>query len=462
VLTRRAALIAILGMPCAALAQRAGAATVGEDGFITLRAMEARSPILGGDKEPLPVWAYDGQCPGPLLQVRQGERLKVRLINQLPKPTMIHWHGVRVPNAMDGTELTQRPVAPGESFDYVFAPPDAGTFWYHAQYRPEVQVDRGLYGPLIVEEPEQPDVEELVLTLDDWLIDSSGRLDDASRGDLIAAAHEGRLGNWLTLNGSAKPRFHASADRRVRVRLINAANARIMSIVLKGVDAWLGSLDGHPVAPLRLAGHPLDIAPGQRADVILPRSQEEVTLINEMAGEPLAIASIIRSGRTDGDTAEPPSAFGKLSPAMPTSTDIFRATLRIAGGAGGGLQGARYGGRRLTMRKLVAEGKVWALNGEAGMTRAPLFRVDRGREVHLVLENLSPWPQAMHMHGHFGRPIGRIGPASPLDAFRDTVLLHPRERTTLAFVADNPGKWMLASSILEHQSTGLATWFEVV
>ena len=91
-----------------------------------------------------------------------------------------------------------------------------------------------------------------------------------------------------------------------------------------------------------------------------------------------------------------------------------------------------------------------------------LFRVDRGREVHLVLENLSPWPQAMHIHDHFGRPIGRMGPASPLDAFRATVLLHPRERTTLAFVADNPGKWMLASSILEHQSTGLATWFEVV
>ena len=123
-LTRRAALIALLGLPFAAQAQP-GAAVPGEDGFIVLRAMEAKSPILGADKEPLPVWAYEGQCPGPLLRVKQGTTLRVRLVNQLTKPTMIHWHGVRVPNAMDGTELTQQPVAPGESFDYVFAPPDA-------------------------------------------------------------------------------------------------------------------------------------------------------------------------------------------------------------------------------------------------------------------------------------------------------------------------------------------------
>jgi FtsP/CotA-like multicopper oxidase with cupredoxin domain len=460
-LTRRTAVIALLGMPFAAQAQHV-VAVPGDDGFIVLRAMEATSPILGADKEPLPVWAYEGQCPGPILRVKQGTTLKVRLVNQLAKPTMIHWHGIRVPNAMDGTELTQQPVAPGESFDYVFAPPDAGTFWYHAQHRPEVQVDRGLYGPLIVEEPTVPELDELVLTIDDWLIDATGQVDEKSRGDLIAAAHEGRLGNWLTLNGSAKPRFAAPAERRLRLRLVNAANARIMSLMLKGTAVWLAALDGHPVAPLRLAGHPFELAPGQRADLILPRSQEAVSIVNQMEGEFLEIASIIRQGRTALDTAEPPPALGRLVPAAADPGDVFKATLRIEGGAGGGLQGARHGGRRLTMRKLVAAGKVWALNGEAGMTEAPLFRVEKGREVHLLVENRSPWPQSMHLHGHYARVIGRIRPAVPMDAHRDTVLLHPRERATLAFVADNPGKWLLASSILEHQSTGLATWFEVV
>jgi FtsP/CotA-like multicopper oxidase with cupredoxin domain len=460
-LTRRAAFIALLGLPFAAQAQP-GAAVPGEDGFIVLRAMEAKSPILGADKEPLPVWAYEGQCPGPTLRVKQGTTLKVRLVNQLAKPTMIHWHGVRVPNAMDGTELTQQPVAPGESFDYVFAPPDAGTFWYHAQHRPEVQVDRGLYGTLIVEEPTAPDLHELVLTIDDWLIDSTGHVDETSRGDLIAAAHEGRLGNWLTLNGSAKPHFAAPAERRLRLRLVNAANARIMSVVLKGTAAWLAAVDGHPVAPLRLANHPLELAPGQRADLILPRSQEAVTIANQMGGELLEIASIIRQGRTEVDAAEPPPPLGRLVPAVPNPEDVFKATLRIEGGAGGGLQGARHRGRRLSMRRLVAEGRIWALNGEAGMTEAPLFRVEKGREVHLLVENRSPWPQSMHLHGHYARVTGRSRPTEPMDAHRDTVLLHPRERATLAFVADNPGKWLLASSILEHQSTGLATWFEVV
>jgi FtsP/CotA-like multicopper oxidase with cupredoxin domain len=449
-------------MPYAAQAQLAPALP-GEDGFIVLRAMEAKSAILGPDKEPLPVWAYDGQCPGPVLRVKQGATLKVRLVNQLAKPTMIHWHGVRVPNAMDGTELTQRPVPPGESFDYVFTPPDAGTFWYHSGFRPEVQVDRGLYGPLIVEEPIMPDLDELLLTIDDWLIDSSGRVDEKSRGDLIAAAHDGRLGNWLTLNGSAKPRFTAPAERRLRVRLINAANARIMSIVLKGSDVWLAALDGHPVTPLRLAGHPLDLAPGQRADLILPRSQDPVAIVNQMGGEPLEIASIIRTGRTGGDdVGGPPPALGRLAPAASDGGEVFKATLRIEGGAGGGLQGARYGGRRLTMRKLVAEGKIWALNGEVGMTKAPLFRVAKGREVHLLIENRSPWPQSMHLHGHYARVIGRLDATARIDAHRDTVLLDPRERLTLAFVADNPGRWMLAASILEHRSTGMATWFEVV
>src|SRR5688572_11329721 len=87
------------------------------DGFRVIRAREA---------------GFDGAVPGPLLRVRRGEELKVRLVNDAGAPVAIHWHGVRVPNAMDGSALVQKPVPPGGSFDYRFAPSDAGTFWYRA------------------------------------------------------------------------------------------------------------------------------------------------------------------------------------------------------------------------------------------------------------------------------------------------------------------------------------------
>jgi hypothetical protein len=112
---------------------------------VTLTAAPTVVSLLDG--RPLAVWAYNGQVPGPVLRVRLGETLRVTLVNGLPQPTTIHWHGVRVPNAMDGTPgVTQPPVAPGETFVYEFTPKDAGTFWFHPHLRASEQVARGLFG----------------------------------------------------------------------------------------------------------------------------------------------------------------------------------------------------------------------------------------------------------------------------------------------------------------------------
>ena len=142
------------------------------------------------------------------------------------------------------------------------------------------------------------------------------------------------------------------------MRLINAANARIMSIVLKGSDVWLAALDGHPVTPLRLAGHPLDLAPGQRADLILPQvagpGGDRQPDGRRAAGDCLDHPHRPYGWRRRRRAA---AGLGRLAPAASDGGEVFKATLRIEGGAGGGLQGARYGGRRLTMRKLVAEGR---------------------------------------------------------------------------------------------------------
>src|SRR5690606_18794958 len=117
--------------------------------------MESLVSLRGPDQPPTLAWTYNGVVSGPEIRVRHGDPVRVRLINQLSEATTIHWHGIRLNNAMDGVPgLTQAPVEPGESFEYEFVPPDAGTYWYHSHNRTYRQVDKGLYGPLIVEERE--------------------------------------------------------------------------------------------------------------------------------------------------------------------------------------------------------------------------------------------------------------------------------------------------------------------
>src|ERR1700730_11491304 len=145
----------------------AGAQQAHSDGFRILRAKPGIAPLRGPERETTAISGYSGVVPGPNLRVKRGEELKVRLHNELPADTTIHWHGVRVPNAFDGTPLTQQPVAPNASFDYRFAPPDAGTYWYRAAFR-SAQT-RALYGALIVYETEPVDVErDVALVLDAW------------------------------------------------------------------------------------------------------------------------------------------------------------------------------------------------------------------------------------------------------------------------------------------------------
>lgn len=156
---------ASLAIP-AALAPSARAASIRD---FSLRAVPGRVRLVPEPYGETPVWSYGGTVPGPEIRVRQGERLRIAVENGLAEETTVHWHGLRVPNAMDGVaHLTQRPIAPGETFLYDFVALDAGTFWYHPHQRSVEQVGRGLYGALIVEELEPPRVDrELTWVLDD-------------------------------------------------------------------------------------------------------------------------------------------------------------------------------------------------------------------------------------------------------------------------------------------------------
>jgi FtsP/CotA-like multicopper oxidase with cupredoxin domain len=201
------------------------AAATGVTREFTLTAAPATIDLLDG--RPLDVWAYDGRVPGPMLRVRLGETVRATFTNRLPQATTIHWHGVRVPNAMDGVPaVTQAPVQPGETFVYEFTPKDAGTFWFHPHVRSSEQIERGLFGVLIVDDERPPPYSRDVLwVLDDWLLAAEGGIfpEFNTRHDL---AHDGRWGNVVTVNGHVREELR-STPRADRLRLLNVANGRV-------------------------------------------------------------------------------------------------------------------------------------------------------------------------------------------------------------------------------------------
>ncbi|WP_297777375.1 multicopper oxidase domain-containing protein [uncultured Roseovarius sp.] len=216
----------------------------------TLRAAPGRARLVPEPWGETDIWCYGGAVPGPEIRVRQGDRLRIAVENALDEDTTAHWHGLRVPNAMDGVpHLTQTPIAPGETFTYEFDTLDAGTFWYHPHQRSFEQVGRGLYGALIIEEANPPRVDrEMVWVLDDWrLTQEAGIAEDF--GGFHDMSHGGRLGNTVTINGRVPDALPVQAGERIRLRLINAANARIFALDFGDLAPQVIALDGQPVTP---------------------------------------------------------------------------------------------------------------------------------------------------------------------------------------------------------------------
>lgn len=435
----------------------------------------AEAPLVVPQGPPTAAWLYNGQAPGPVMRARQGETLTVEVENRLPEPTTVHWHGLRVPNAMDGVpHFSQSPIAPGETFAYTLPLNDAGTFWYHPHVNSSEQLGRGLRGVLVVDEAADGAAalgadRDVVWALEDWRLDRDAQI--APFGGMHDAAHGGRLGNVVTLNGSIRSRETAAPGERLRLRLLNMANAASFSLRFDGADAWLVAEDGHPVAPRALADDRLWLGAGQRADVVLDMPAApgaEVAVIDDAFGPDNAfrITTLAASDAAPLRSAPlpPPETLPANPVARPDLADADRHDLVFEGGMMGGMRGGMMGGRMMGMREMMQAGRVWALNGVAAAAQmadmTPLFTFSEGRSQVVTLRNDTAWPHPIHLHGHSFHvlgPDGGDGSGDPLAGapLRDTVLLAPREQTVIAFVADNPGDWMLHCHILEHQETGM-------
>jgi FtsP/CotA-like multicopper oxidase with cupredoxin domain len=418
-LTRRCFLAGVgaalghFGTPSHAPAQNAS------DGFRLLRAHPAGKSVSGAGREPPsdgPALRYDGSLPGPTLRARRGEELRVRLVNALAEPTGVHWHGVRLPNAMDGAPpLTQPAVEPGASFDYRFRPPDAGTFWYHASVAG--QVDQGLHGALIVEETQSVGVDrDLVL-----VIGTAGDAADARA--------------TVPVNGTLRPDFAVRNGERVRLRLINASAARALALRLEGHAPWVMAIDGQPAEPSLARDGRVRLGPGNRIDLFVDMSRAGATIAPLLMGGAADEQPIARLVYERGDEAR---GAGRVDP-PPLPPNPLPAHIDLRGS--------------LKAELTLANAKPLDPAG------APLFAARRGRAVTLAIRNTSRHPWVVHVHGHSFRLLDRLD-----DGWKpywlDTLLVG-EQTERIAFVADNPGKWLIDCRMLERRDADARTWFVV-
>ncbi|MFC4731340.1 multicopper oxidase family protein [Salipiger abyssi] len=452
---------------CGALAGTAGLAAlpVRAAGPQTLTARVATAQIAPLKYAATEVWTYDGALPGPVLRVPQGGRLARRLVNDLPVPTSIHWHGIRIDNAMDGVAgLTQEAVPPGGTFDYDFAVPDAGTYWYHAHTNSFEQVARGLSGALIVGEAGPPEVDrDEVLVLNDWLLNPEDAQFMQPFGHPMSLSHGGRLGNLPGTNGTYDYAREVRANERLRLRLINASNARIFVLRLAGLDGWTVALDGMPLPAPEPVEAELILAPAQRIDLIVDVTAEDgeaaalLRFEDDNQWRPQArfpVAGSASATRRDSPAALPPNPRMEV----PVIDGARRLDLVMEGGAMGRMSGAMMNGRSMGFREMAGQGQFWALSGQVGMNDTPFASLDRGETVCLKLTNDTAFAHAMHLHGMHFRQVAEDGTLGPM---RDTILSYPDEPLEIAFVANNPGKWLFHCHMLGHAASGMTTWINV-
>lgn len=411
---------------------------------VDMTASEGEIEIFEGKKTQ--VWNYNGIVPGPELRIDLGDTLKVNFTNNLPEPTTIHWHGVRVPNAMDGVPgVNQDPIEPGESFVYEFTPKDAGTFWFHPHVRGTEQVERGLFGTLIVEDDyvKQYD-QDIVWVLDDWKLTDEYQVNPnfVTTGELM---HDGRWGNVIAVNASLNEQIVARPGERFLLRMVNASNGRVYQPSFDGLNATIVSVDGMYLRE-PLPASVFQLAPGNRMDV-------DITIPDDPTSEVFSINDLFTRSTnklgtivTQGEPITTPSFVIKTNPDIPhwdeageiTSDKTYRLNA---------VRGGEYGIQ-------------WTINDKAYPDYDPFeFAYDEFNKIEFINESGRLHP--MHLHGQFFKVISRNGDPVDEPFFRDTILVGPKETITIGVVPMDKGHWVQHCHILEHAEAGMMTVVEV-
>jgi FtsP/CotA-like multicopper oxidase with cupredoxin domain len=394
-------------------------------------------------------WTYNGGIPGPLIRAHVGDRVIVHFTNDLPEPTTIHWHGVRVPIEMDGVpDISQPEMKRGDTFTYDFVVRDAGLFWYHPHVMSAAQVGFGLYGALLVEDPNDGVgvADELTIVLSDIGFDSKGALESPDSGGPAGMVF-GREGEYILANGKIMPTLRAWSGAPQRWRIVNAAKSRFFLLDLGGqpfrVIGSDGGLQETPTTVERLL-----ITPGERADVIVtptvPKSgtlKLRSLLYNRGYGsvEYRNVENVLAIAFTDQPTLPKPTL-----PAV--HRDIVAPSI----------DGATKVDVVLTLTPAGADGKSeFHVNG-VPFWKAQPYMATVGETQIWTVKNDTKFAHPFHLHGFFFLPLDeKLQPIRPM-AWKDTLDV-PIDGTIRFLVVfdERPGMWMFHCHILDHADGGL-------
>lgn len=408
---------------------------------IELEARVAEVELVAGTTTP--AYTYGGSVPGPLLKAKVGDRLIVHFKNSLPDSTSIHWHGLRVPNDMDGVPgFTQDPVEPGGEFVYDFVLNDAGTFWYHPHIQSAAQVGWGMYGPLVVEDPSDPDLgEEIVVVLSDVSLDDAGQFVPADVGGEFGDLF-GREGNVLLVNGQVMPRLHVQAGKRQRWRVINAARSRYYTVMLP--NHTLTRLGGDAGFAERSSEvDSVVLVPGERADIsFLPSSEPGATDVMQWIATDRGLGSTFNRPNVDMfevatlpharvEPAVVPHQLREIAPIDTEGAPVFAFDLGMwtdeDGNAVMGINGIPFQDAA-PIHATMGETQIWRVTNETDFAH--------------------PW----HLHGYFFQVLDD----ARIPEWKDTVDIPVGGEVRMAVhFGDRPGMWMYHCHILDHAEAGM-------
>jgi FtsP/CotA-like multicopper oxidase with cupredoxin domain len=402
------------------------------------------------DSKTVKAWGFNQILPGPVLRGRVGDTLVIKVTNNLPQATLIHWHGLRIPSSMDGTDAVQKPIQPGESFEYRFVLPDAGTFWYHSHVNETVQMERGMYGALIVEDDNDPVTDgEKVFLLDDMKLDLKNQFTNpAWFGQRVVERHDGRQGETLLVNGRENPIISMHAGQRERWRFINAASSRYVHLYMGGKEFRIIGTDGGLLEHPRTVTKVL-LTPGERVDIIAgPFQEEESFYIESLPYNRVTflkpkhdVFATVKVGQNQPSIAVIPERLREIQQLAPQKAEVNR---KIKFSVGPSLQ----------------NGMNFLVNGDMHSNDQP---VRIGDMQVWEIRNTSLMDHPFHLHGYFFQVIEENGKTPEYKAWKDTYNLSPRSKIKIAWLPDNrPGRWMYHCHILEHHEAGMMAHFDVL
>jgi FtsP/CotA-like multicopper oxidase with cupredoxin domain len=431
---------------------------------------------LGGVK--VHTWAYGNQVPAQVIRLRKGQRLRAEVTNAMPQGVTVHWHGIAIVNDMDGVpDLTQAAVPNGGKFTYDFVVPDAGTYWFHSHVG--TQLDRGLYGPLIIEDPgEKVDYDdELVVVLDDW-IDGTGTNPDQVFENLrktgmkpMAPGGPGvtptsPLGEdggdvtypYFVINGRvpADPQVvDYRAGQRIRLRVINAGSDTAFRVAVPNTSMKVIQTDGYPVVPVQ--ANSVILGMGERVDAIItvneslpvvaaPEGKQGHAQLNmrvNNAPSAVIVDDFVASVRTQA-----PLDTAMLSP-TPEVTLSAKAPDQVID--------AHLTG--------PVNGYTWPVNGRLYNPPNDGVPLKANQRVRIRFINESMMFHPFHLHGHTFQVMtpdarSREAPAGVPKARKDTVLVPPKQTVEVDFDTNNPGRWISHCHNTYHLEAGMAFFVE--